>query len=684
MRMPLQQRMKNMSIRIRIFIIIAVIFFFSLLILIPYIFYEFTRIKDQTLANVSSAITADFENTLEAKKKVWLTNALQIANNPIIEEAMANGERQRCIDMLNHYGTVFRENTGFKNVNVHLITADGRSFVKSWAPNSYGESLEYAPSYGEVLKTGKAAVVMEQSPKGLRLKGLFPVTHDGAVIGLVNFEGGLNSIKRTLKPGQTDFLYFIDNSLLDIATSLKEKPATDRYTLSQKDADEKYLEYVLRKLDFESAQRGFHFDDEYLTVAKPVEDIHGKVIGVFLIAQENHIVTKILKDNRRLLTNILIIVTTMSSILLISLMLFLEKSIIRPIRNFSGTMNTLAEGNLTVQMPHRNRGDELGMLARDTERMIEEMRKVLSTAQQMVHDLTITFNEMNGTSDDLSSKSQTTAATAEELSATIEEISAGNSNIFDTVDYQHKRTQILIENINRLHEIVKAEEEEMQQALEVKNSLDGIISTIRSQINDTVDLMKKSNSEAATMIDYTSSIDDIAEQTNLLSLNASIEAARAGEAGKGFAVVADEISKLATQAGDNTKNITSIMESTSQSIEQSSTALQTAITHIEKVFQGLESFGTTVKKVNEFMGRGQTINEELHGDAQHFLTRANRIMEAIEEEKKAIQEISDSTEVLSSVAQDNSASSEQLAATSASVAEFTKKLRKVIDYFSLS
>lgn len=401
------------------------------------------------------------------------------------------------------------------------------------------------------------------------------------------------------------------------------------------------------------------------------------LFGTLLVEVRYEIISMSGIEIHILILTLLLVVTTVYSGYLFA------KSSTNTISEIAGSLKRIAEGNITESYVPMISTDELGSMSTDMNNLVYKLREMMSIIKNMAEELSISSQEMAGTAETFSEQSQTTASTIEEVTATLEEITAGNSTIFETVEYQHRRTEILINNIKELYTIVTTEGEEMQNALSVKSKLDSTIENVKFKINETMTLMKTATEDAAKMLTYTTTINEISDQTNLLSLNASIEAARAGESGRGFAVVADEIGRLAEQAGENTKNISSIMQITSKSIDDSNTSLQAAIQDIEDIFSGLASFGTTVNRVGELTEQDLTINRSLQDDANHFLKRSDEIIDSMGEQKNAIDEISKSTETLNSVAQNNSASSEELSATSERVAQSASELKKSIDYFTL-
>lgn len=91
-----------------------------------------------------------------------------------------------------------------------------------------------------------------------------------------------------------------------------------------------------------------------------------------------------------------------------------------------------------------------------------------------------------------------------------------------------------------LTQLAASEEKRMDE--EKKNS------DIYENVQKTSEYIQKIN-------DITKQLDKIEKNQKILALNASIEAARAGEAGKGFAIVATNVSALATDFGNNNREI---------------------------------------------------------------------------------------------------------------------------------
>ncbi|MBI6856085.1 PAS domain-containing methyl-accepting chemotaxis protein [Pseudomonas cichorii] len=122
---------------------------------------------------------------------------------------------------------------------------------------------------------------------------------------------------------------------------------------------------------------------------------------------------------------------------------------------------------------------------------------------------------------------------------------------------------------------------------------------ISVNIEDSSRIVTQLGERSEQITTIVNTIRSIAEQTNLLALNAAIEAARAGDQGRGFAVVADEVRQLAGRTSRSTAEISEmigvIQNETRQAIDSMENTRNNAVKGVDLADQA----GSVIVQISE-------------------------------------------------------------------------------------
>ncbi|MCS3458653.1 methyl-accepting chemotaxis protein [Aeromonas sp. BIGb0445] len=271
---------------------------------------------------------------------------------------------------------------------------------------------------------------------------------------------------------------------------------------------------------------------------------------------------------------------------MIAMTWFLTRQICRPLQAVVSQANAIAAGDLTHRLDRQHIGkDELGMLAKATLQMQDNLRRLIEEVVAAVTQLGTAIEEVSAVSEQSSrgiahqQQEITQVATAmAQMKATVADV-AGN-------------TEMASDSASAANRLARRGNQDVQGSLVAINQ----VAAEMEQAGILVTELERESAQINLVVDV---IRGIADQTNLLALNAAIEAARAGEQGRGFAVVADEVRTLAGRTQASTGEIIAIIETLQARANQARKVTGQSCDMIRQCVGQSEQTGVGIQQIEE-------------------------------------------------------------------------------------
>ncbi|WP_024329364.1 methyl-accepting chemotaxis protein [Thioalkalivibrio sp. ALR17-21] len=585
------------------------------------------RAEQRELNDLSGLLIRQLEQEAERGESM----ARAIAEIPVIQQAFAEGDRERLLELTQPGYGQLRDEHDVRQYHFH--TPPATSFLRTHSPDNYGDDLsDVRQTILEVNRNRQPITGLEEGPFGIGIRGMVPVSYQNEHIGSLEFGMAFDD---------AFFESFTEETGSPVAVHLDRDGGFEVFAGTINGESTFSREEMRRILDGEEMIRNVRHDGRPMAVVgRAVEDFSGEPVGVLeLMVDRSEYVAM-----ARNATTTVVAVGVVAIGLGLLLAWLLSRSIVRPLRQTVTRLDDIAsgDGDLTRRL-EADGNNELGDLAAAFNRFVGKIQDLVKEVAAGGDQVAAAANELSATSEQTNGQVTRQKDEVDQVATAMNEMTATVAEVARNASDAATAAQTTDQDANAGRELV-------QQTVQSINHL-------TSQVDNTAEVIERLSTDAEQINKVLEVIGDIADQTNLLALNAAIEAARAGEQGRGFAVVADEVRTLASRTQDSTHEIQGMIERVQngtreavQAMEEGKNRAHSSREKVNEAGESLESITQSVTTISEMNTQIASAAEEQSSVAEEINRNISNITQVLDETASGSREIANASEELSKLA----------------------------------
>ncbi|BCN93466.1 hypothetical protein THMIRHAM_12510 [Thiomicrorhabdus immobilis] len=628
-------------------------------------------IQQKEKTRVIKQMTTYINDQINLKIQAGILGSTSLSIQKSLADALEVEERAEVVPLLASIRDRFKNQTNYKNIQTQLITADGRSLVKSWDTDSYGQDLSSNPLIKSAKKDKQAFGSLAIGARGVSVIAISPVIKEGEMLGMVAMIQGLASVRKAFtKDLNGQWLLLVDRDYIkqrygSMPIIEKNTPFTDKYIVANDKWFPKevidFAKSAFQPIDGTNESVYSHADKMLIDI--PALDEENKVFGrhIFMIDKADYEapIDAAVSAAKISLAGIVLAILLVT----ISIVIVVGRLVIKPLTKVQqNTDKILNSGDFSIRN-EVNANDEVGKTSAAINQLLEQIGKALNEANHTVHAISQGDFSSRISSDyqgdletlknGINSSTETISSVMENLSNAMVAMRDGNYNTQIQMGDSKGRYRDMLQNAQQAFNetnLVISEINSVMMAMQQGNfnervniEAKGDLNTLKTHINESMQSLNSAINDIVKVVTAMSAGDLTQNITNqyqgdLLQLkeatNQSIST---------LSAIVSEAIQAGIVVNNEANSLSSDSEVLSEKVQQQAAA-------IEETSATMEEMNAAVQNNTQNAIQASEVVEKVQGESEQASEVMNRTIEAMNSIQDSSNEIADIVTLIDSIA----------------------------------